>query len=274
MKESDRLELAIAPTVICEPDLVRVVAGEDFRFTLRGSGLDTWLPEILKRLDGKNTVEMLLRGLEPARRSEALDLLERLVSERLLFSADTLPEAFQAVLHAEGSGRLQACVQSLRPRSTAPHRVRALCQDTLDYRAALQFNESCRSGSEPWLWATLGPSARAFVSPIFWPDVGPCIACLLDSFKRLSPAPELYGALIAHAERGGTFGAATFPENGLAVVGHLLHWKVAMLGTPEPPPSVSRLHVIEAAVMEIEAHRIPRDLECSVCQGGAQAETR
>jgi bacteriocin biosynthesis cyclodehydratase domain-containing protein len=274
VKESDRLELAIAPTVICEPDLVRIIAGEDFRFTLRASGLDTWLPGILQRLDGTSTVETLLRGLEPARRREALDLLERLVSERLLFSAESLPEAYEAVLHAEGSGRLLECVQRLQPRSSAPRRVRALCQDTLDYRAALRFNEACRSGSEPWLWATLGPSARAFVSPIFWPDVGPCIACLLGSFERLSPAPELYGALIAHGERGGTFAAASFPENGLAVVGHLLHWKVAILGTPEPPASVSRLHVIEAAALEIATHRIPRDVECSVCHGDAEAETR
>lgn len=274
MKGSDRLELAIAATVISERDLVRVIAGEDFRFTLRGPGLEAWLPAIFEQLDGKTTIDAIVGGLDPGRRAEALTLFERLVSERLLFSAESLPETFAAVVHAEGTGRLFELVQRTRSVADAPRRVRTLCQDTLDYRAALQFNQACRAGSEPWLWATLGPSARAFVSPVFWPDLGPCIACLLESFERLSPAPELYRALLAHGERGGAFAPATFPEHGLMVVGNLVHWKVAQLGVPEPPPSVSRLHVVETAEMEVEAHRIPRDLECSVCQGDLEARVR
>lgn len=274
MRPSDNLSFAIPTTVVREPDLVRLIAGEDFRFTLRGSQLETWLPAVLEQLDGRTSIAAVLRVLPPTRHAEALALLERLVSERLLFAADTLPETSNASVSAEGAGRLFECVKGMQASTSAAERVRTLCQDTLDYRAALKFNESCRAGNLPWLWATLGPSARAFVSPVFWPDLGPCIACLLEGFERLSPAPELYPALVAHAERGGEFRPARLPAHALTIVANLIHGKVAMLGELEPPAAVLRLHVVEVATLEVTAHRIPRDLECRVCMGAAEAALR
>ena len=35
----------------------------------------------------------------------------------------------------------------------------------------------------------------------FLPDAGPCLACLLTHFEKLSPAPELYADLRDHALR-------------------------------------------------------------------------
>lgn len=271
---SDCLMFAIPTTIIREPGVVRLVAGEDFRFTLRGNGLESWLPGLLEQLNGQRPVATVLEGVSDTRRAEALGLLERLVGERLLFAAESLPQSIEALVQAEGVGQLFERVRSAQPNARDALRVRTLCQDTLDYRAALEFNAVCRAGKEPWLWATLGPSARAFVSPVFWPDVGPCLACLLEGFKRLSPVPELYGALIAHGERGGHFASAILSEPSVALVANLVHGKVAMLCAPEPPPAVTRLHVVEAATLEVTAHRIPRDLECSLCHGDVEPFAR
>src|SRR5207302_70111 len=43
--------LALPFTVLTAQDRVRLVAGEDFRYTLTGPGLETWLPDWLPTLD-------------------------------------------------------------------------------------------------------------------------------------------------------------------------------------------------------------------------------
>src|SRR5208282_5523498 len=77
-----------------------------------------------------------------------------------------------------------------------------LCQDRLDYDEVLRFNRRCLETGTPWLWASTGPMNRAYVSPLFLPDAGPCLNCLLLHFRRLSPVPDLYEALATHARMG------------------------------------------------------------------------
>src|SRR3954464_15761614 len=79
---SRRPRLALPFTVLTGPDTVRLVAGEDFRYTLTGPGLERWLPAFLRRLDGSRSGEQLLAELEEACRSCAVEVLERLYGER------------------------------------------------------------------------------------------------------------------------------------------------------------------------------------------------
>src|SRR6185295_3238009 len=48
--------------------------------------------------------------------------------------------------------------------------VVVLCQDLLDYEAALQCNRRCRDAKMAFLWVSYGPMNRAYVSPLFLPD--------------------------------------------------------------------------------------------------------
>ena len=56
--------LAYPFTVLTQPDIVRLVAGEDYRYTLTGAGLEYWLPDLLGRCTGQNTLATLL-GRKP-----------------------------------------------------------------------------------------------------------------------------------------------------------------------------------------------------------------
>ncbi|MGL4555792.1 MAG: hypothetical protein ACRC33_31880, partial [Gemmataceae bacterium] len=71
-----RPRLALPFTVLTAPDRVRLVAGEEFRFTVRGPGVERWLPAWLQTLD-----ESALDGERP---DVARRLLERLAAERLV----------------------------------------------------------------------------------------------------------------------------------------------------------------------------------------------
>ena len=42
--------LALPFTFLSSPDRVRLVAGEDFRYTLDGPRIETWLPQWLRRI--------------------------------------------------------------------------------------------------------------------------------------------------------------------------------------------------------------------------------
>jgi hypothetical protein len=84
-------------------------------------------------------------------------------------------------------------------------------------------------GGAPWLWVTCVPLSRGYVSPIFLPDAGPCLACLLGHFERLSPAPEIYADLEEHARQGRPLAPAPFPERGIRILAELAGWKVELL---------------------------------------------
>jgi bacteriocin biosynthesis cyclodehydratase domain-containing protein len=140
-----------------------------------------------------------------------------------------------------------------------------LCQNRLDYDEALRFNRRCLEAGTAWLWASTGPLSRAYVSPLFLPDAGPCLACLLSHFRRLSPAPELYDALVAHARAGRPVQPVPFPEPAAAIVRHLLLWKADLARETEASAALYRLHVLEVAGLEVTSHQVFSDPECSSC---------
>jgi len=54
--------LALPFTVLAGADAVHLVAGEEFRYTLNGPGLERWLPGWLSRMTGRSTLDELLPG--------------------------------------------------------------------------------------------------------------------------------------------------------------------------------------------------------------------
>lgn len=262
MAASRRPRLALPFTILASPDTVRLVAGEDFRYTLKGAGLDRWLPSLLASLDGRRTLEEALAGLPES----AAGVVDRLYGERVLVDG-TAVDAHPAVAHrvvAEGRGPL---LEGLASGPPAGPILSLLCQDRLDYDEALRFNRRCLEGAEPWMWATTGPQARGYVSPVFLPSSGPCLACLLRHFRRRSPAPELYDALEEQGSKGLPIQPAPFPSEGAAMLRNLVLRKAAMLADPGMPAAPYRLHVLEVSTLEVSSHRVYRDPECDACGG-------
>ncbi len=172
---------------------------------------------------------------------------------------------------AEGTGplvgRLAELETPLEPGATV---LPVFCQDRLDYAEALAFHRRCLQTGIAWIWATIGPMSRGYVSPPFLPGAGPCWACLLGHFRSLSPAPELYDSLIDHALRGGTIEPAPFPATGVEILAQLVLWKRTQMTLGEPASALYRLHVLELETMEVTSHRVPIDPECPECgDGGA-----
>jgi bacteriocin biosynthesis cyclodehydratase domain-containing protein len=261
--------LALPFTFLTGADRVRLAAGEDYRYTLSGSGLETWLPDWLPLLDGGRTLDEALQALPDDRRAAARELTAQLYGERVLIDGPALaahsPYPYRLV--PEGTGRLREGLPSPQRDDGVPTRVlTVLCQDRLDYDEVLRFNRRCLEGDAPWLWATCGPMARGYVSPVFLPDAGPCLECLLRWFRRLSPAPELYADLIDHARQGRPILPAPFPVTAAIVLRQLVLWKAEALAAHDPPAALYRLHVLETATMETTAHRVFADPECPTCR--------
>jgi bacteriocin biosynthesis cyclodehydratase domain-containing protein len=269
MNDAIRIRLALPCTVVAEGDAVRLIAGEDFRYTLTAPGLGRWLPALLAGMDGQTPLADLLTRLDEPLRDPARRLVERLYGERVLIDGPTSlahrPAAY--CLAVEGTGLLVERLTPGQPEATLPLPV--LCQDRLDYAAALDFNRRARRGSSPWLWATYGPLRRGYVSPVFLPDAGPCLGCLLRHFRRLSPAPELYDALTEYSRQGGVVEPVLFPEPGVGILAELVRWKALLLAEPEPPAALFQLHVVEADTLEVTAHEVFTDPECPECGEGS-----
>ena len=102
-----RPRLALPFTVLPAADAVRLVAGEDFRYTLAGPGLDKWLPDWLAGFDGRTPLTALLDRLPESLRTTASGLAERLYGERVLVdgtAADAhTPARYRLIV--EGSAR-------------------------------------------------------------------------------------------------------------------------------------------------------------------------
>jgi bacteriocin biosynthesis cyclodehydratase domain-containing protein len=260
--------LALPFTVLSGPGRVRLIAGEDFRYTLEAPGLEQWLPALLARSDGRSTLDELLTTLPPDGRTAAREVLARLYGERVLIDGSApdahRPAAFCVVLEGDDLGFATSSPYSSDNASPV---VKVLTQDRLDYEAAVRFNDQCLRGTAPWLWVSTGPLNRGYVSPVFLPDAGPCLACLLRHFQRLSPAPELYDDLQDHARRGRPVQPVPFPPHGKAMLRHLLQWKVELLQEPEPSAALFRLHVLEVASLDVSSHRVFCDPECPACSG-------
>jgi bacteriocin biosynthesis cyclodehydratase domain-containing protein len=259
-----RPRLALPFTILGGTDRVRLVAGEDFRYTLAGPGLDGWLSGWLPLLDGRWTVAELLAALPDPHRFAARQVLERLAGERVIIegpAADAHPgRRFRPLV--EGTGSLR---EGWEAAADGAESLAILCQDRLDFDTALRFNRCCLEGDRPWLWTSSGPMTRGYVSPAFLPDAGPCLECLLRQFRRLSPVPELYDELVEHATNGRPIEPVPFPDRAVAVLRQVLLWKIESLGHLDPPAALYHLHVVEAATLEVSTHRVFADPECPAC---------
>jgi bacteriocin biosynthesis cyclodehydratase domain-containing protein len=265
-----RPRLAYPFTVLTQPDTVRLVAGEDYRYTLAGAGLERWLPGLLGRLTGADTVATLLSALPEDRRRHAETIIARLYGERVLVDgpAAAAHHGRSYSPRVTGSGTLCAQLQRDLPPGDGQPQFSIFCQDHLDYAAALVASAESRRRRELFLWASYGALQRAYVSPLFLPDAGPCFACLLGSFRRLSPAPEIYDALFEHGSAGQSFASADFPPEGIAILHGLVRWKLAQAELAAPSAALYRLHVLEIATFEVSTHRVFIDAECPECRGG------
>lgn len=245
---------------------MRLVAGEDFRYTLAAPGLDVWLPDWLKQFDGRTSLAVLLEQLPEPRRAFALQLTNRLFAERVLVNAGSRERhqavSYRLVIHGNSAWAWPPVTEDAEAKA-----LPVLCQDRLDYDEALRFNRECLREGTPWMWATTGPMNRAYVSPLFLPDAGPCVCCLLNQFRRLSPAPELYDELIAHAHSGKAINPVPFPAPAVVVLQQLVIWKSSLVAEAPAPAALYRLHVLEPGAMEVSSHPVWIDPECPECGG-------
>jgi bacteriocin biosynthesis cyclodehydratase domain-containing protein len=261
-----RPRLALPFTILSDRDRGRLVAGEDFRYTLAGPGLESWLPDWLPLLDGRLTLDEALARLDPRHHAAARQLLDHLAGERVLVDGpvEAAHPARRLRLIVEGTGLLRSGLEALAAETG--DLVRVLCQDRLDVEEALRFNERCLLGAFPWLWVSCAAMSRGYVSPVFLPDAGPCLACLFGHFRRLSPLPELYDELVGHARAGRAIVPVPFPQPAAAILQQLAAWKVELLADDEPAAAVYRLHVLETS-LEVSAHPVLVDPECPACRG-------
>jgi len=178
-----RIRFAFPFAILTKPDTVRLVAGEEFRYTLRSPSLDQWLPRFLSHFNSEVEWRLFLNQLPGERQQHALEIITRLYGERVLLEGNGEPPRLPSPLRwvVEGSGKLSERLRAAVPdvsANAAPLAV--LCQDVLDYAAAQDFNRRCRrSGPAGWLWVSCGPMGRGYVSSVFRPDAGPCLGCLI-----------------------------------------------------------------------------------------------
>jgi len=264
-----RVRFAFPFAILTKPDTVRLVAGEEFRYTLRSPSLDQWLPQLLSSFEREVEWRPLLDQLPCERHQQGLEIIIQLYGERVLLEGNgdhsQMPSPLRWVV--EGSGKLSERLRGAVPAvlTNAVHLV-VLCQDTLDYAAALDFNRRCRrSDAAGWLWISCGPMGRGFVSSVFRPQAGPCLGCLIRNFQRLSPAPEIYEHLIEHSCAGGEIPPVPFPAPALDLLAALARWKIESSAQAEPSVGVYRLHVVETDTMECTTHRVFRDPHCPDC---------
>lgn len=255
-----RPRLAEGFTIVPRGDVVWLIAGEDVRFTLRGEAAERWLPELLRSCDGRLTLDEVVALAPAAHQAEARELIAGLTGERVIVDGGAVlahrpaPPAWQV----EGTGRLAEALRARAPGGA----LRVFAQDTLDLAAALAANAQKLAEPARWLWATIGPAARAFVGPLLLPDAGPCLECLIDHFRLRSPVPELYDVLAAYP---GPFAATAFDAAALAIVADLVAAKLALVAREPAPPALYALHVVEIATLEVSSHRVLINPECLAC---------
>ncbi len=270
-----RPRLAWPFTIIPRNDAVWLIAGEDVRYTLRGDPDATWMPALLERCDGSRGIDELVADVPEPARELAHQLIDQLYGERVLIDGSAADAHRPAGSGVEVIGRsdLAELTRGALAADSAPSSdpgrgrpgVQILVQDTLDYAAALAHNRACLERGQAWIWLTSGPLARGYASPLLVPDAGPCLACLLYGFERLSPVPEAYRVLAAHARDGGAIAPSPFPEPGQIILAQVARWKAGLAGDSLPPASLYELHVLDAATMELSQHLVFAEPECPVC---------
>ncbi len=260
-------------TIISKQNTVKLVAGEDYRYTLTGANLDSWLPSLLAKIDGNTSTKEILENLDETLKQQALAILERLYGERVLIEnfllKTNLTENYK--LKVFGSGKVFELLQNVAEKESSKSSqktVKILCQDRLDYQQILTFNQQRLAENSLFLWVSYGAMTRGFVSPVFFPNIGACLACLITQFKRLSPAPEIYQDLIEHAQDLKNINAVSFPDYGVKMLEQLVLWKLSLLQQPELPASIYRLHVLETSSLEISSHQVFIAPDCPECRQG------
>lgn len=261
-----RLAWALPFTVIAdEAGVLRLIAGEDVRYTFRAAEIEIWAPPLLEPLAHGVDEEEALSQLCADERPRAAGLLRRLREERLVVEREPRRPTVERRWRVHGEGPLADLVRAAAPQIDAPKTddgapsLGVLVQRTLDHRAALDFMSAQRG---PWIWVTEGPMARAFVGPVFLPDGGPCLGCLLAASRRLSPSPELYEALLSHADAGGEFTPVDFPTPARAILASILALKAEGLSQVDRPAFVFDLHVLTLSTLEVERHAVAVDVDC------------
>lgn len=258
-----RPRLAPHFTCVVAERVVWLVAGEDVRYRLDPGGDPAWLQEAIARCDGTRTLEAIVADAPPAVRADAEAALRRLYEERVIVDGTALEAHAAAAPGCRVIGT--STVAELVRANTPDGPIELFVQDTLDHAALLAHNAAAIAARRRWMWVSTGAGSRAYVGPLFVPDAGPCAACLLVHFKRLSPAPDLYDALIAHGERGAPFAAARIPAPVLQVTTSLARWKLELAANPVAVPALYALHVVEYATLTVTSHEPIRDPECAAC---------
>src|SRR5689334_14912771 len=92
-------------TIIPEADCVRLLGGEDIRYSFRAPEIERWLPALLGELGAASVGEALAHVPAPRRRA-AEELLARLVSERVLVEARQRPSPSPYRIEMVGDGAL------------------------------------------------------------------------------------------------------------------------------------------------------------------------
>jgi bacteriocin biosynthesis cyclodehydratase domain-containing protein len=246
-------------------DAVWLVAGEDVRFTVRAERAGEWLPDVLRACDGTRAVAAIVDATPARWRDAARDVIADLAGERVLVDggSELAPQPAARDVVVVGAGLLADRLRALWPATAAtPDAVRVLAQDDLDLRAAVATGARLRAEAASWLWVTIGPLTRAYVGPLLLPTAGPCVACVLEGFRQLSPVADVYDVLLGHA---GAFTPAPFPARGVDAVAALAAWKLGLAGALPPAAALYALHVVEAASLETTSHRVFRDPECVAC---------
>jgi bacteriocin biosynthesis cyclodehydratase domain-containing protein len=261
-----RPRLGLPFTIVADRDTVHLIAGEDMRYSIRAGEIAEQFAHLLRRCDGCRSLESLLDVFSDGQRMAAMELIERLDGERIMLEGPV--EAFHSPDHysavVEGDGPL---IDRLVCKDTDAKPIAVFCQQSLDYHSAMEFNRRClRGGDSPWLWVTTGPASRGYVSPVFLPDAGPCLACLLRHFQRLSPVPQLYDAMAHHGETGGDFAAVPFPDEAMTILEQIATWKIRQMSVTPAPSALFRLHVLELETMQVSLHRVFLDPTCPDCQ--------
>lgn len=280
-----RPRLALPFTVVAQPNTVRLVAGEDFRYTFRAERLEDWLPTLLKGCDGRSPVVALLATVPECVQAEAERLLERLYGERILVDGEVAAAAgaFSGRVHVEGAGELaeafrravcgeDSAIDCIAGVVCAPARnsqrqdLAVLCQECLDYATACTFAVRCRQRHMPALWLSTGAMTRGFVSPLLLPDSGPRLCCIVHHFRRLSPAVDVFDALVAHGEAGRPIANSSLPPFATRMLLNLALWKASVVAEAAVTPALFRLHVLEANSLEVSSYPVVAAGDCPTCR--------
>lgn len=256
-----RPRLAMQFSVLVDGDAVWLVAGEDVRYSLGGAGIAGWLPDLLEKCDGTRSVDSLVAGLSAEQLPEGRDVIELLYGERLVVNgtAQAAHRPERTRWQTTGQGEVFDLLGMGQP---GPSAITVLAQDNLDYQSALAFNREKLASREPWMWISTGPSARAYLGPLFLPDAGPCFECLVQHFQMLSPEPRLYTLL---ATQGDSVKPSSFPSQGAALLSSLARWKLELVDQDPTPSALFDLHVVSAKSLEVTAHALLCNPECPAC---------